>query len=68
MMRSELFDRFVILNAVKDLLFTMLLRPVKSANRSFTIVQDDKKVFQKRHSKKRSNLVRCNEGFFLIGA
>jgi hypothetical protein len=27
---------FVILNAVKDLLFTMLLRPAQSANRSFT--------------------------------
>jgi hypothetical protein len=27
---------FVILNAVKDLLFAMLLRPVKSAIRSFT--------------------------------
>jgi hypothetical protein len=27
---------FVILNVVKDLLFAMLLRPVKSANRSFT--------------------------------
>jgi hypothetical protein len=33
---------FVILNAVKDLLFAMLLRPVQSANRSFIVVQDDK--------------------------
>jgi hypothetical protein len=32
---------FVILNAVKDLLFAMLLRPVQSANRSF-VPQDDK--------------------------
>jgi hypothetical protein len=32
---------FVILNAVKDLLFTMLVRPVQSANRSF-VPQDDK--------------------------
>jgi hypothetical protein len=32
---------FVILNAVKDLLFAMHFRPVKSANRSF-VPQDDK--------------------------
>jgi hypothetical protein len=31
-----LFKKNVILNAVKDLLFVMLLRPVKAANRSFT--------------------------------
>jgi hypothetical protein len=32
---------FVILNAVKDLLFAMLLRHAQSANRSF-VPQDDK--------------------------
>jgi hypothetical protein len=37
---------FVILNAVKDLLFAMFLRPAQSANRSF-VPQDDK-LF-KRH-------------------
>jgi hypothetical protein len=37
---------FVILNGVKDLFFALLLRPVKSANRSF-VPQDDKPF--KRH-------------------
>ncbi len=32
---------FVMLKAVKQLLFAMLLRPVKSANRTF-VPQDDK--------------------------
>ncbi len=43
MLTYDVFARelFVILNAVKDLLFAILLRPVQSANRSF-VPQDDK--------------------------